>query len=436
MTKTINHKNYIQLTSPFVLLMLMLIFVQACAQKTPGPEKSFTSDGAWCWFQDPRAIYVKGQLERTYAQWVTHDGALMVGAYNHATKGIETFTLKENWDADDHNVGAFLLLADKRIMVFYARHNKQGIYCRTSSNPEDLASWEEEIMISTSDRITYAHPIYLSEEQTYYVFWRGPSWKPTFSTSKDGKTWSEPLILLQDIEKGASNVRPYTKITSDGKSSIHFTFTDGHPRVEPQNSVYYIKYEDGKFFKADGSEFGTMSSLPIRHTESDVVYDGKSSNVRAWVWDIALDTHGNPVIAYTRLPEETDHRYCYARWDGQKWMNVELTAGGKWFPQTLEGVVERETYYSGGISLNHSNTSVLYLSRPVKGIFEIEKWSSEDEGATWKSRLITTNSSQNNVRPVVPRGYSGKKNYVLWMYGDYEHYTKYNTGIKLLDSSN
>ena len=415
------------------LIAMILPDAKSKGQPVSAVAQIFTEDGAWCWFQDPRAIYVQGQLERTYAQWITRKGQLQVGAFNHDNGQIEVFTLKENWDIDDHNVGAFLLLGDKRIMVFYARHNKQGIFCRTSSNPEDISLWEEEITISNSDRITYAHPVYLHDEQTFYLFWRGPSWKPTYSTSKDGKTWEKEAVLLQDIAKEASDVRPYTKITSDGKSTIHFAFTDGHPRVEPQNSVYYMKYMNGKFYKADGTIIGSINSLPIRHTKSDRVYDGKSLNVRAWVWDIALDKRGNPVIAYTRLPKETDHRYHHVHWTGSSWADTELTKGGKWFPQTPGGVEEREQHYSGGISLSHSNPFLVYLSRSINGVFEIEKWMSKDHGVTWQTQPITMNSTHSNVRPVVPRGYDGNNDLVLWMNGDYVHYTAYSTGIRLLD---
>jgi len=45
-----------------------------------GAERTFTEDGAWNWCQDPRAVFVKGERARTYAQWVTRDGRLQVGA--------------------------------------------------------------------------------------------------------------------------------------------------------------------------------------------------------------------------------------------------------------------------------------------------------------------------------------------------------------------
>lgn len=396
-----------------------------------GNTTLFTNDGAWCWFQDPRAVYINGEHERTYAQWMTRDGRLQVGSFDHRSGEILIHTLKSDWDADDHNVGSFLVLADNRLMVFYARHNRTGLFCKTSRFPEDISQWEDEITVSNTDRITYSHPAYLSDEGNFYVFWRGPSWKPTFATSKDGKNWSNPQILVQESGREATAIRPYLKVVSDGKSAIHFAFTDGHPRNEPHNSVYYLKYEDSEFFSANGERIGRMDQLPVSHASADLVYDGKKTGIRAWVWDIALDDDGNPVIAYTRLPAETDHRYAYARWTGASWRDAEITPGGKWFPETPAGKDEFESHYSGGISLKQSDPSTAYVSLMRNGQFEIEKWTTPDQGRSWRHRAITKKSTRLNVRPVFPHGYNGEKDQLLWMTGPYIHYTDYGTGIRL-----
>ncbi len=394
-------------------------------------EKIMTRDGAWCWFQDPRAVYVSGKRTRTYAQWVTQDGRLQIGAYDHKTGETEIHTLENEWGRDDHNVGAFIVLPDRRLFIFYARHEGKGIFCRASAGAEDISEWEDVVTISTEGRISYAHPVYLSEEKKFYVFWRARNWKPAFATSTDGKLWSDAATFIQDGERAGIDIRPYTKIASDDRTTIHFAFTDGHPRNESRNSVYYVRYERGNLFKADGNLIGMMNDTPIPHRKSDMIYNGATQG-RAWIWDIALDDNGFPVIAYTRLPDETNHRYCYARWTGETWLNKEITPGGRWFPQTSFWEKEREPHYSGGMALDHSNPSLLYISRQVKGTFEIEQWESPDKGKTWRSLPVTGRSRHLNIRPVVPRGYDGEIPHVLWMFGDYRHYTNYKTGIKLL----
>lgn len=431
----IKHNNV--KSGPHLCVIVAFVVLSGCSPNSPSKEVAnsplaFSNDGAWCWFQDPRAVYVEGQRKRTYAGWMTSNGKLQIGAYDHDTGHIEVVTLKEKWGIDDHNSNSFLVLPDKRIMVFYARHNETGLFSQTTLMPEDISKWDDEITVANTPHITYSNPVYLSEEGLFYVFWRGESWKPTFSTSTNGKTWTPPQILVQDNHRENRSIRPYLKVVSDGKSEIHFAFTDGHPSNEPENSIYYMKYKKGEFFKADGKRIGSMDNLPIQHSHSDIVYNGRINKVRAWVWDIALDKKGSPVIAYTRFPRETDHRYHYAYWNGDAWFDTEIAPGGKWFPQTPMFSSETEPYYSGGIAIDHSDPSVLYVSRQINQTFEIEKWATDNQGKNWSVTAITSNSARNNVRPAVPRGYEGKNGHVLWMQGDYVHYTNYHTGIQLL----
>ncbi len=106
-------------------------------------------------------------------------------------------------------------------------------------------------------------------------------------------------------------------------------------------------------------------------------------------------------------------------------------AAGRWFPQTPKDKKEPEPHYSGGMALNPSQPEIIYLSRQINDIFEIEKWITPNFGRTWRSMAITTDSDNPNVRPVVPRYCPPNSNIVLWMNGSYIHYTNYHTGIKI-----
>ena len=424
----------------WIVVFLALALLAGCKpQPAPAPSHAspivFATDGAWNWIEDPRAVHIEGRRNRTYAGWVTRHGDLQIGAYDHATSRSEIVTLKQHWEVDDHDSPSILVLPDRRLMVFYTRHNQIGLYSQTTTRPEDISAWQPEITVVKTARTTYSQPVYLADEKLIYVFWRGESWKPTFATSRDGKTWSAPRILVEQSGREADTIRPYFKIASDGKSTIHIAFTDGHPRDEPTNSIYYLRYTHGAFYKADGTRVGTIDTLPIQHRDSDIVYDARPSKVRAWIWDIAADANGNPVIAYARFPKETDHRYHYARWLGDRWLDTELVAAGGWFPQTPPGAHEREPHYSGGIALDHDDPSIVYLSRQVKGVFEIERWATPDQGRTWVTMPITRDSTEPNVRPVLARNVDAKGEVVLWMRGAYVYWTDYHTRIMLLEAS-
>jgi rhamnogalacturonyl hydrolase YesR len=407
--------------------------------------QTFSDDGAWCWFSDPRAIYVEGKTKQVIVGMVSKDGSIIASSYNTESKEKTEIVIHPNYNKDDHANPSFLVLPDKRIMIFYTSHGLPGnkIIYRTTKHPEDISEWDDPKNISNNIpgdyNFCYTNPVMLSAEKNrIYLFWRGGNFKPAFAYSDNlGQSWSKTQTLIQSVEYFLT--RPYVKICTNNKDEIHFAFTDGHPRNEPLNSIYYIKYKNGKFFKADGTRIGDMNHLPIKHESADKVYDAVSnykstgSGSRAWIWDMALDKNGMPVIAYSRLPEETVHEYYYAKFDGNVWNNHFITNAGKYFPRavTNKSQREREPHYSGGISLDHSNPSIVYLSKPGGDIFEIEKWITNDNGTSWSGRSITKNSLKDNVRPYValnsPENISPR---LFWMTGDYEHYTNFSTSIK------
>lgn len=402
-----------------------------------GESEIFNADGAWCWFSDPRAVYRDGKI---YAGWMTADGSVQVGAKDVKTGELKLATLAGHFQIDDHDHPSLLFLPDGRLMAFYSLHSQGDMHLRMTRRPADLSEWTPDRLLGfnrqrTGPRgTTYSNPVLLSEEaDAVYVFWRGPDFKPSFSVSTDlGETWSQPRTLIRPFGSG-NNDRPYVKYWNDGKKRINFLFTDGHPDINPANSVYFLRYEKGAFYRADGSRVGTLTDLPFDPSQCDRVYDGATAG-RAWVWDISEDEAGNPVAVYTRLPAKEDHRYHYARWDGAKWVDSAVTGAGKWFPRTPAGKKETEPYYSGGISIAWGNPAVVYLSRPVLDVFEIERWASPDGGKTWTSQPVTSRSEADNVRPVAVRYAPAGAPALLWMRntGGYIHYTNYKSEIRIL----
>jgi len=423
----------------YSIAVALAIFTQAVAplyaQKPAEEFANLTGDGAWCWFSNPRAVSRDG---KTYTGWVTEDGSVQAAELNHATGRVTTVDLHKQYQRDDHDNPSFVFLPDGRLTAFYCRHSNGLINSRTTARPGDFTEWTPEVTPSLNDKgyigMAYCNPYLLSEEKnTLYLFWRGKSFKPTMSKSTDGgKTWTPAQVVFSRAGLPRNN-RPYAQYASNRKDRIHLLFTDGHPDSEPHNSVYYVCYRGGAFYKADGTRICGVDELPIRPEQADCIYDANKTGARAWVFDMAFDKNDNPVIAYTRVPEATDHRYHYARWDGKQWLDTELCKGGKWFPQTPHGVRETQPYYSSGLSLDHSDPNVVYLSRPVNGVREIERWVTADAGKTWKSEAVTAHSKFDNVRPVVVRNHAPDGPTLLWMNldGRYVGYKDYRTSIKM-----
>ena len=414
-------------------------FVKSKNDKAPGMHsetfQSFTFNGAWCWFSDPRAVYYEGAHRRTYAGWIDNFGDVHIGYYDHDTKQIATSVIFDRLEIDDHDNPSILFDEGGHLLVFFNSHSgPEGLYFTKSKKAEDIEVWTEGQILKLNDpanlelgreSYTYTNPVKLSgEDGKIFLFWRGIDGKPTWSTSSDnGDTWTKGEIFFMP-ERTYGFRRPYVKIYSDGKDKIHIALTDGHPRKEPENSIYYVCYSQGAFYRANGEKIKEVSEGPLSPEECDKVYDASVSGEKAWIWDVAADAERRPVLAYAKFPDDKNHIYSYARWDGSTWLNFDLVNSGGWFPETPEGMTEPEPNYSGGINIDHENTNVLYLSVKRDSVFEIERWETSNEGRRWEVKKITEGSSKHNIRPFAVRG-AGEGNpvQVLWMQNThYKHY--------------
>ncbi|MDR1808945.1 MAG: BNR-4 repeat-containing protein [Prevotella sp.] len=386
-------------------------------------------NGAWCWFADPRALYYNGTQEQTYFCWVNTAGDILVASYNHATGIFKQNVLHAAFQNDDHANPTLFIRKDGRIIVFYSKHENSVVCYRISTRPEDVESFTVEK--NFGNKTTYPNPFQIGDD--IVVFYRGQdNWHPTYAVSHDnGETWQAPQSFI--VRGGA---RPYARYCQGPDEAVHIAFTTGHPRNEAQNKIFYVCYKNGAFYRADGSKIkdytGSDTALDIDAAEAETVYNG-SDDGKGWIWDIALDAAGRPVLVYASFPDDNNHHYHYARWTGTAWENHFMVNSGKWFPQTPAGTTEPEPNYSGGIYLDHSNPSIVYLSKQVNGVFEIYKYTTADGGNTWVAEAITENTPAGllNVRPIVPQNHKPGYFDVVWMRGTYEYYAngRYNTSL-------
>lgn len=401
-----------------------------------GHDHYLSRDGGWCWFADPRALWVG---DRLLVGGVTSKGDVVANAYSLTNDESQLTVLAQGLEKDDHANPAFLRLPGGTVAAFYSKHTGTDLWMRQTLRPGNYSGWSPAVRISPNDpaykgpvgalnTYTYPNPRLLTgEHDRIYLFWRGMNWKPTLSWSDDlGKTWTKGRIVVSPESEDPNN-RPYTKLFSDGKSRIDLAFTDGHPRNEPTNSIYFARYEKGSFRRADGSLIAPLSRLPFKPSDADVVYDGRAESVRAWIWDVQEDGQGRPVIVYVRLPQDDRHVYRYVHWDGHRWIDREIVEGGKWFPMTPAGKSEPEPHYSGGLCLDPNDTRFVYLSRSIHGRFEIERWFTPDGGDSWSHVAVTGESKHDNVRPFVPPGRTSDRGPVaVWLnMNRYVHYTDY-----------
>jgi hypothetical protein len=388
------------------------------------PPIQVWSHGSWCWFADPRAVHVVGQYDETFVGWIDWSGHVIIGAYDPSFGVIGTHVVGSLFH-DDHGSPAIFVEPDKRLTVFFSGHNGATMNYRTTLRPEDISAWgglrHVRSRLPGGKGFTYPNPILLpAEGNTLYLFWRGADWSQDYATRTIDGRWSRARRLI-----AAPGQRPYVKVDSNGATTIALAYTNGHPR-ERITSIYYAAYRHGALWTAGGRRIAALSSAPISPAQGDLVYNGAAAGVSGWVWDVALGADQRPVIVYATFPSPRRHVYWYARWTGARWVSHLMAVAG---PTISPGTLEAD--YSGGMTLDHSDPSVVYLSRQVRGFFRIERWSTQNGGATWQHFPLVSGRTD-NVRPVVPRDWSGGSMGLLWLRGDYRSYTTYRTSVAFL----
>lgn len=407
-----------------------------------------TSEGAWCWFADPRAVHYEnpsGTINASYIGYIDVHGNIKATQYDFLTGVRNEVLVRSYFQPDDHNNPTFLVLPDERVLIIYSRHTDEpAFYYRVSKRPGDITSLGEEKCIPTSANTTYPSPFILSDDPThFYLCWRGISWHPTIAKftlpdeNDDVKVEWGPYQMVQ-----STGARPYAKYYSNGKDKLYVTYTTGHPDNEQPNWVYFNVININAVTSIDGTVTTTPTLEDIKGNKLSTIANGKfavnktdayksaypytivdaPSNLRDWVWQIAIDEQERPAIAMVRISGGKDsHEYYYAKWTGSAWRLTDLANGGGRFHLS-----NTEYCYSGGEAIDPQNPNVIYLSIPTAGtygnVYEIWKYTLDDNGAVVAKEQITSNSEKNNVRPYILTNSAGSDLRLAWMHGDYYYW--------------
>ena len=441
----------------FIAIASLLMFSPASRAQTN--FATLTTDGAWTWYNDPRALFHDGKLYYGYVRAGNSKTALSV--FNLSTGYSSNLFDSGFTQLDDHNNPGLLSKSDGKLLAIYARHiSDQYFSYRTSASttPTNPAGWNAEINIPNSGAgMTYANPFQLSAESgKIYNFCRNQNFNPTIFTSTNGGTnWSAPQHFISAGSGGT--VRPYVKYASDYTSRVDFLYTDGHPR-DIANSLYHLYYTGGAFYKTDGTFVKNYASLPILHDSGErgsVIYQFNNAaqtdpnewipTGRAWNWETAYQSNGAPVSVFTVQRDSiapsgslTDRiYYYYARWTGTNWQKRFIAHAGR-------PLYNAEDDYAGGICIDPVEPHVIYISSNAQDPFNLtdttnvtlraseryELWRgvTADGGLTFSWTQITTNSASDNLRPYIPRRNGGER-CVIWFRGNYSTYTSYSCSI-------
>ena len=413
-------------------------------------------DGGWCWFQDERALVVGDELVLGTVAAGRHDpgrrGAVEATGVDLRTHATTRFRLSATPVAkkdgyDDHAAPAFVARGDGRLLAVWAGHGfDDRILSRVSTRPGDPSSWSDEraFVPSPSSRVTYSNLQRLAGEHgRVYDLFRGldDRNKPSVAWSDDdGGTWTAGGVVI-DVP-AVFRHRPYVKYASNGRDTIHFVYTEGHPR-DYDNSLYHVFYRDGRLFRSDGTAIRALGAGLREPAEGTRIFRGDPANV-AWAADVALDGEGRPFVAYSVQKDSAglppghggqDLRYRLARWNGRAWDDGEVAFAGS-------RLYAGEDDYSGGIALVPGDPTTVFLStnadpatgRPLVSAadgrrhWELFRATRQDGTGRWSFTAVTRDSTLDNLRPVVPQAH-GREPILLWLRGSYRAYTDYELEV-------
>jgi hypothetical protein len=289
---------------------------------------------------------------------------------------------------------------------------------------------------------SYANPFKLSSTGKTYLFTRGPNFNPDLKIHDDTQpygninSWTTASTFISNPSQ-----RPYVKYDSNNVDRIGVAFTDGHPR-NVQNNIYYAYFKDDAYWRVDGTKIKDRSAGPLVMSDmsgAGTVYNHNNNPAgnNSWIWDVATDSTGHPVLTYVTFPDNTHHQYHWARWDGTQWIDRTLvTNAGPYIGDVAED------NYSAGLVLDHADPNTVYLSYMNAGTWNLMQWKTGNSGQTWSTDLITNGygPTDENIRPYVPLNRPADTDMVLWLRGQYDYWNfskgvGYDTSVQLWTSN-
>ena len=324
----------------------------------------------------------------------------MAGCFDHKTQTVSRPTVvhDKNGVFDPHDNPSISIDTDGYVWVFVAGRARQrpGLIYK-SRQPYSIDAFD----LIVEDEICYPQPKYVENKGFLLLFTKYLGVRLLyFSTSHDGRTWSEHQQLAA-IKRPEDQNGGHYQISGQSGDKIVFFF-NWHPNgnVDKRTNIYYLQTTD--FGKTWTKVDGTPVQIPVTDTDCSVLireYFSKNENV--YIKDVAFDENGYPMALYVsgkgHEPGPTnglrDWQVIY--WNGKEWENHRITTSD-------------HNYDTGSIWATEKKWTVIAPTEnsPQKwgGGGELVMWESTDKGKTWeKIKQITKDSPRNHnyVRKVV-----------------------------------
>jgi Secretion system C-terminal sorting domain len=414
-----------------IFLYSSITLAQGTQNIVNGNLIQISSNGAWCWYQDERAVVDTTNKKIIIASNRTSNGHDYVDIYDISTGTTQNYDLGYI-GSDDHDTPGLLIRPDGKYLAMFAKHNSDKItHYRIFSN----GSWSADQTFDWNTQpggddfsTTYSNVYYLSSEDRTYDLSRGNGHGgQNFLISSDqGNTWSYGGFLTNNANVGYVN--GYFKYCSNGIDRIDFICTEYHPR-DFNTSIYHGYIKNGQTFKSDGTLvddniFDKNPTTPQDYTpafQANTVVNGITMT-HCWNTDVQRYSDGTiATIVTARTDNDSNnptHAFIYCRYNRSTWSSTYLGKAGL-------KLYSSEEDYTGLTAVHPDTPDIIYISTtydPRDSTFltkhEIFKGVTKDSGKTWAWTPITENSTMDNLRPIIP-GWGNYKTALIWFRGTY-----------------
>ena len=337
-----------------------------------------------------RTYFVYGGCPDTGKAWLQ----CMVGCYDHRTGMLRKPRVVMDKGilgvSDPHDDPTVQIDKDGYIWVFVAgRANKRPGVRYRSSKPYDISSFEyvnESIM-------AYPQVMYDKDKGFFLFFTRYDGVRQLFwQTSQDGVEWT-PYRKLASIKEGSESKSGHYQISNVFEGKLCTAFNRHiNGSVDTRTNIYYLQSTD--WGRTWTTADGTVVDVPVtdRHSVCEL-RDYQSQGRNCYIKDLNFDQAGNPVILYLT----SDNHLTGPAGGVRQWHTLYWTGSG-W----EESLVTTSThcYDSGSIWVENGQWTVIAPTDPGPQYWgtggEMVRWTSVDEGKTWRKSLSLTSGSVSN----------------------------------------
>jgi hypothetical protein len=318
----------------------------------------------------------------------------MIGYYDHGRDVVSRPTVvhdKQGVD-DPHDNPTLTIDGRGHLWVFVnGRGRVRPGYIYRSRRPYSIDAFE----LIREDEMAYPQPWWVEGKGFLLPFTRYTDGRELYwSTSPDGRSWSEPQKLVSGGHYQVSTLSGGWLITA-------FNTHIPAGNVDTRTNLYLLQTGDlGRTWRTID---GTPVSTPLDPVDNPaLVRDYRSEGRLVYLMDITVDRQRNPVVLYLT---STDHRpgpggdprtWTVARWTGSEWRYSDITTS-------------THNYDVGSLYIEPDGTwRVIGPTEPGPQQWgtggEMAMWVSRDEGGTWaKAREMTRASERNHTysrRPI------------------------------------